>query len=122
MCLLSLTVCIVLLVVLRQLVDTAHTNKHSKSCLGTYLCRYNKPLMTKYQRAEDACQEQQRQIEAALASRRINKVRLGWCVEPCWQPMSPMLLWHTTAPLPPTARQVLQDGHLTCRRPCGRLQ
>ena len=48
---------------------------------GVCLCRYNKPLMTKYQRAEEACQEQQRQIEAALASRKITKVRLGWCVE-----------------------------------------
>ena len=78
--------------------------------------------MTKYQRAEEACQEQQRQIEAALASRRINKVRLGWRVESHWHSMLPMLLLASTCAFACSSWQVLQDGHLTCSRPCGRLQ
>ena len=75
--------------------------------------------MTKYQRAEEACQEQQREIEAALASRKINKVRLGWCGESRWHSTSPMLVLAYNCASACCSWQVLQDGACSAVGPVG---
>lgn len=56
------------------------------------ICRYNKPLLPKYEAAERRVEEKQHEIEAKIAGRRINQVCHAFCASVVCHQTTPVCL------------------------------